>query len=112
MRLTLPLMFLLSIPFSITAAEPASLIQSAKTGAWSAANTWEGGKVPGEGARVQVKAAHAVVYDLQEGPAIRLIHVAGELKFATDRNTRLDVGLLKIQPGTDASENGFDCEAH
>ena len=44
--------------------------------------------------------------------AIRSIHVAGTLAFAPDRDTRLDVGLIKIQPGTDASENGFDCDAH
>jgi hypothetical protein len=109
MRLSL---LLLLFPFTINAAEPANLIRSAKNGAWSAAETWDGGKVPGEGSRVQIKAGHAIVYDLKEGPAIRLLHIAGELKFATDRNTRLDVGLLKLQPGTDASENGFDCEAH
>ena len=43
---------------------------------------------------------------------IRSIHVAGTLRFARDKDTRLDVGLIKIQPGDDASENGFDCEAH
>ena len=44
--------------------------------------------------------------------AIRSIHVAGTLRFDPDRDTRLDVGLIKIQAGDDASENGFDCEAH
>src|SRR5205823_4366603 len=44
--------------------------------------------------------------------AIRAIHVAGTLRFAPDRDTRLDVGLIKIQAGDDASENGFDREAH
>ncbi len=34
------------------------------------------------------------------------------MTFAPDRDTRLDVGLLKVQPGDDASENGFDCDAH
>src|SRR5207245_55031 len=43
---------------------------------------------------------------------IRSIHVAGTLRFPTDRDTRLDVGLIKIQPGDDAGENGFDCDAH
>jgi hypothetical protein len=43
---------------------------------------------------------------------IRSIHVAGTLRFAPDRNTQLNVGLIKIQAGTDASENGFDCDAH
>src|SRR5262249_37705896 len=34
------------------------------------------------------------------------------LTFARDRNTLLSVGLIKIQPGEDGSENGFDCDAH
>ena len=43
---------------------------------------------------------------------VRSIHVAGTLRFDPDRDTRLDVGLIKIQAGDDASEAGFDCEAH
>ena len=35
-------------------AAPA-IIRSAKSGPWSAAATWEGGKIPGPGARVQVR---------------------------------------------------------
>jgi hypothetical protein len=38
--------------------------------------------------------------------------VAGTLRFDPDRDTRLSVGLIKIQAGDDASENGFDCDAH
>ena len=88
------------------------LIRSAGSGSWSAANTWEGGKVPAAGARVQVKTGHAVLYDLKSEQVVRSIHVAGTLRFAPDRDTMLNVGLIKIQPGDDASENGFDCEAH
>src|SRR5262249_55421440 len=36
----------------------------------------------------------------------------GVLRFVNDRDTRLDVGLIKIQPGDDCSEEGFDCDAH
>ena len=53
-----------------------------------------------------------MVYDLNASIPIRSIHVAGTLEFARDRDTRLDVGLIKVQPGDDASENGFDCDAH
>jgi hypothetical protein len=45
-------------------------------------------------------------------PVLRSIHVAGTLTFARDRNTRLNVGLIKIQAGDDASEDGFNCDAH
>jgi hypothetical protein len=88
------------------------LIRSAGSGPWSAAATWEGGRVPGGGARVQVRTGHTVTYDVKSDQVIRSIHVAGILRFARDKDTRLDVGLIKIQPGDDASENGFDCEAH
>ncbi len=91
---------------------PSGLIRSARSGAWSAAETWEGGKVPGPGDRVQIRQGHTVRYDGRTQQAIRSLHVAGVLTFAPDRDTRLDVGLIKIQPGDDASENGFDCDAH
>src|SRR4051794_2857542 len=57
----------------------AELIRSARSGAWSAAATWEGGKVPGADARVQVRQGHTIVYDIQSEQAIRSIHVAGTL---------------------------------
>src|SRR5206468_700776 len=50
--------------------------------------------------------------DLKSDRVLRSVHVAGALRFAADRDTRLDVGLIKIQPGDDAGENGFDCDAH
>src|SRR5262249_39801070 len=73
------------------AAEP--VIHSVKSGAWSAPTTWEGGKVPGAGARVQVRPGHEIVYDVNSDQVIRGINVAGALRFAADKNTRLDVGL-------------------
>lgn len=89
-----------------------NLIRSSSSGKWSAAATWEGGKVPGAGARVQVREGHAVVYDLADGRVLRFVHVAGVLTFAPDRDTRMDVCLLKIQPGEQCTEDGFDCDAH
>ena len=97
---------------SAGAAPGDGIVRSAQSGAWSAASTWEGGAAPGAGARVQVRAGHTVTYDVAAGPALRLVHVAGTLAFARDRSTRLDVGVLKIQPGEQASERGADCEVH
>jgi hypothetical protein len=88
------------------------LVRSVQSGAWSAPSTWENGKTPGAGAKVQIRAGHRVTYDLNSDQVIRSIHIAGTLKFAADRNTRLDVGLIKIQAGDDVSEDGFDCDAH
>src|SRR5262249_13426893 len=90
------------------------LVRSAGSGPWSGPATWEDGKVPDAGARVQIRPGHTVTYDLDSKGAavVRSIHVAGTLTFARDRNTLLSVGLIKIQPGENGSENGFDCDAH
>src|SRR5262249_4853364 len=85
---------------------------SAASGPWSAPATWEGGKVPGAGARVLVRTGHRVVYDVKSEHAVRAVNIAGTLAFAPDRDTRLDVGLIKIQAGERYSEEGFDCDAH
>lgn len=98
--------------FAATATAAENLIRSAGNGAWSDPATWEGGKVPGRLARVQVRSGHRVVYDVAAEVPLRMIHVAGTLTFAPDRDTRLEVGLIKIQPGEDASEDGFDCDDH
>lgn len=87
-------------------------IRSTRSGPWSAAATWEGGKVPAAGAKVLVIAGHTVIYDIVSDKVIRSLHVAGTLTFTPDRNTRLDVGLLRVAPGSDCSEEGFECDAH
>src|SRR5947209_6058556 len=89
-----------------------ALLRTAQSGPWSAPATWEGKKVRPAGSRVQVRPGHTVTYDLQSDQVIRSIHVAGTLRFPPDKDTRLNVGLIKIQPGDDASEEGFDCDAH
>jgi hypothetical protein len=89
-----------------------AIVRTARSGLWSAPATWDGGKAPTAGARVQIRTGHTVNYDLKSDQVIRSIHIAGTLTFARDRNTRLDVGLIKIQPGDDSSEDGFDCDAH
>src|SRR5206468_6079965 len=112
LRNKIALTALLAGVFTSPANAGTPLTRSARSGVWSAPDTWEGGKVPGAGARVQVRTGHAVVYDLSSDRVIRSIHVAGTLSFARDRDTRLDVGLIKIQPGDDADEDGFNCAAH
>src|SRR4051794_8926349 len=76
-------------------AADGGLIRSARSGDWSAPATWEGGKVPGAGARVQIRTGHQVVYDANSPEVIRAVFVGGTLRFAPDRDTRLHVGLLK-----------------
>ena len=96
----------------VETSDPAKIFRSTRSGAWSAPVTWEGVRFPTEGSSSpDPGGSHG---DLRSGfqPAIRFIHVAGILTFAPDRNTRLDVGLLRIEAGENASEDGFDCDAH
>jgi hypothetical protein len=109
MKAALLSFFLLS---ALATAAEAELIVSAQSGPWSAESTWTGGKVPAAGVSVQIRPGHTVVYDVNSSEPIRAVFVAGTLSFARDRNTRLDVGLLKVQPGNDTSEDGFNCDAH
>lgn len=87
-------------------------IRSARNGNWSDPQTWEPRRVPGKGDYVQVRAGDSVIYDVASDEPIRMIHVAGTLRFSREKSTRLCVGLIKIQPGTQASEDGFDCDPH
>ena len=90
------------------AADP--VVRSARSGPWSAAATWEGGAMPGAGARVLIREGHRVEYDVRSEAVIRGVNVAGTLAFAPDKDTLLNVGLLKIQPGDGYTEEGFDCD--
>ncbi len=94
---------------SAFAAEP-PIITSAKSGPWSAAATWVGGAVPGAGTRVLIRDGHTVTYDVKSDAVIRGITISGSLTFATDKETLLNVGLIKIQPGNLYSEDGFNCD--
>ena len=107
------LLLLAAIAFSTSpaiAADP--VIHSAKSGSWSAASTWEGNAVPGTGARVLIREGHRIDYDSKSDAVIRAINVAGTLAFDPNQDTVLNVGLIKIQPGDEYSEDGFDCDAH
>jgi hypothetical protein len=105
-------------PFPSSAAEqPARnaappVVRTAQSGAWSAAATWEGGKIPSGNVRVLVREGHHVIYDLQATKPIRSLTISGILSFAPDKDTRLDVGLIKVLPGEDCAEEGFACDAH
>ncbi len=96
------------ISVTLAAAE-ADVIQSVRSGSWTSPETWSSGKIPGDGAKVLVQRAHTVLYDHDSSEVIRGIQIAGALKFATDRNTRLEVGLIRIENINEYSEDGFDC---
>jgi hypothetical protein len=86
--------------------------RTAKSGNWSDPRTWAEGRSPRAGDRVQVRTGHRVVYDVASEEPLRMVHVAGVLTFARDRSTRLPVGLLRIEAGEEAAEDGFGCDGH
>ena len=86
----------------------APLVRSAQSGRWSELSTWENGRVPAQGDRVQVRSGHSVTFDGRIEAPIRSIHVAGRLDFDPDRDVLLTVGLIKVQAGDDPAESGLD----
>jgi len=96
------LLVALTIPAALAcdrarAADTPPPIRSAKSGPWSAPRPGKAAWSPAAGTKVQVRLGHTIVYDANTSEAIRSIHVAGTLTFAADRDTRLNVGLIKIQ---------------
>ena len=86
--------------------------RTTQSGRWSDAATWENARMPKAGDRVQIRPGHVIVYDVSSDAALRMVHVGGVLTFSREKSTRLDVGLLKIQPGDEAAEDGFVCAVH
>jgi hypothetical protein len=105
-------LFALLLSAAITVAADRPTIRSAKSGPWEAADTWVDGKTPTPGDTVLIRPGHRVVYASKSDQAFRSIHVSGVLAFDPDKDTLLAVGLLKIQPGENTAEEGFDCDAH
>lgn len=94
------------------AAESVSFqARTVQSGSWSDKSTWESGRAPQADDFVQVRAGHAVTYDVHSSVALRIVHVAGTLSFSRTMSTLMDVGLLKIEPGETTTEDGFDCHA-
>lgn len=85
------------------------VIKSVQSGAWSSPETWQDGQVPGAAARVLIQNGHEVLYDRHSDEVVRGIQISGSLIFATDRDTRLDVGVIRIEDLDEYSEEGFDC---
>ncbi len=102
------LALLVAIP-SFASAEESALIRSARSGAWTDKATWEGGHVPYAGDKVQIRTGHEVVYDTDSDAAIHAIHIAGTLRFAPDKDTRLCVGLIRIEAGEEWKDGAAAC---
>jgi hypothetical protein len=84
-------------------------VKSVADGNWSDAKTWSPAIVPKEGDRVLISRNTSVTYDVENQAVLRLVQIVGTLTFARDRNTEINVGLLKVQDSDECSESGFEC---
>ncbi len=66
--------------------------------------------MPGADDRVLISRGTTVQYDVASQVVIRLVQVVGTLEFARDRDTELNVAILKVQNSDTCSESGFACD--
>ncbi len=74
----------------------AATVVAIKDGSWFDPATWFGGKVPGNGAKVLIPEAISVTYDRVGTVSLSTTRVDGELVFATDHNTRMEIDTLVV----------------
>jgi hypothetical protein len=84
-------------------------VQSIASGNWTSASTWSP-RPPKAGDRVKISRDTRVTYDVKSDDVIRMIQVVGTLSFARDRDTLLNVGIVKVQASDTCSESGFACD--
>jgi hypothetical protein len=67
-------------------------------GSWFDPKTWANGEVPGEGAKVLIPQGVVVDYDGKSAASIFTVRVDGELDFATDVDTFMEVDTFVVSP--------------
>ena len=87
-------------------------LQSTGDGLWSDAASWETGRCPKAGDKVLICAGHAIVYDVKSSEVLPLIHVEGSLVFSRDKDTELNVAVLKVGGGKEKHSGVEDVHGH
>jgi hypothetical protein len=90
------LMPLLSV--GVVGAAEVSTSQTQCGGLWSANSTWSTNGMPQAGDFVQINAGCTVIYDLASSPNLAEINIEGSLVFALNKDTKLSVSLLIVEP--------------
>lgn len=96
--LRLLLTVLVALPFGVLSAGSFTL-ESKGDGAWSDAATWQPERQPKAGDKVHIRSGHAVVFDSKSSDLIPFLHIEGSLVFACDRDTELNVAVMKVGGG-------------
>ena len=85
-------------------------VQSVGNGKWSDPSTWSTKRLPRAGDYVQIRPGHRITYDVHSTEALRMLHVSGILTFSREKSTQLVAGLIKVQPGEEATEGAEFCD--
>ena len=84
---------------SLAAVDQATHIAVA-SGPWTSPDTWKERRIPTQGSRVLIPAELQVEIATELQPALEWVRVNGELFFAADVNTALNVDTLVTAPGS------------
>ena len=113
MKIIVPVLLILATSITFLSAQREVVqfsVKSVADGDWTDPKTWQPQRIPKAGDRVLIHSGISVRFDAKTTPVIRLIQVAGALRFARDRSTELNVCLLKVQAGNRCTERGFACD--
>jgi Ca2+-binding RTX toxin-like protein len=72
--------------------------KAVRSGNWSDPDTWQNGRVPGEGAKVDVPHGVTVTYAQVSNASVHTIGISGKLEFATHKDTLLKVDTMVVRP--------------
>ncbi|MEM9163814.1 MAG: G8 domain-containing protein [Cyanobacteria bacterium P01_F01_bin.4] len=69
-----------------------------KNGNWFDPATWQGGRIPGDDARVHIKEGITVKYNDVSEAELYTLRVDGEIQFAPDKNTKMVIDTFVVAP--------------
>lgn len=72
--------------------------KAVNNGSWFDPNTWEGGKIPGNGAHVMIEEGVKVYYNQESNARLKTVRVDGHLTFAHNQNTKMVVDTFVETP--------------
>ncbi|MBV6624359.1 MAG: DUF4114 domain-containing protein [Rivularia sp. (in: Bacteria)] len=72
-------------------------------GSWFDANTWENGKIPGNGDDVVISEGVTVTYDNISDTRLNVMRVDGKLQFASNQNTKLVIDSIFVSKEAELS---------
>ncbi|ERT07318.1 G8 domain protein [Lyngbya aestuarii BL J] len=67
-------------------------------GSWFDANTWKNGQIPDNQANVVITDGVQVTYDGESEASLQTLRVDGQLDFAPDKNTKMEVDTFVVSP--------------